>query len=829
MHETIIPLVEKHVNSELHLSAMNKRLNLALESSRQIVFDWHILDDRLYFSDELAGSLKGVLLDTSTPWSSSALPAIIHEDDKENLRQHLHTVLKRSPDGDGAFYNIELRLKHTVCSWRWVDISGKVVERDCNGQAIRMVGIFSDINERKLAENKIARLRELYIALSQTNQAIVRINNRDALFTEICRIAVEHGRFHMAWIGLMDHAGKQVVSAAAHGNGPDALRDTVISIHASSPEGGSVIETAMRENTPHICNDLLDAPSFRHCREDVAQSGFRSLASFPFKLSGKPFGALNLYAVEKDFFDTPLIDLLKEMANNISFAIDRYEREAQRKAIEAAVIDSEKIKSAILTAALDCIISINHNGEIISFNQAAARTFGYQSEDALGKKLGDLIVPPEWREQHNAGIERFLATGKSTMLNKRIELTAMRVDGSTFPIELAIVPLSVQNHPIFTAFIRDISERKQAETLQLEQNRILNMVATGVALPEILTEITRFVESRSDRSLCSIMQINIDGTALTNRIAPSLPLSYLSQLGESRVGPCSCSCGTAAFLGEPVMVTDIATDPLWNPCRDLALEHGLRACTSWPILGKNRKVLGTFALYFREAIAPTVQDIQLFDICTKLAGIAIESRASEEKIRYLAHYDGLTSLPNRFLFREYLDLALRNAQRHGEKFAVLFLDLDKFKEINDTLGHDAGDKVLREISKRLRSALRHTDKIARMGGDEFYVLIEELSDGHYAADIAQKLLDGASRPIRIGDQECQLSVSIGISIYPGDGNDGPTLLKNADGAMYRAKERGKNTYQFYSPHEEGHHDGKMGLFRRHLPSLTSDTDCIRPT
>jgi diguanylate cyclase (GGDEF)-like protein/PAS domain S-box-containing protein len=825
MHKIIIPFVDKHVNSELHLSAMNERLNLALESSRQIAFDWHILDDRLYFSGELGDSLKGVLLDTSIPWRSSTLPAIIHEDDKENFRQRLHTVLKRSPEGDGVFYNIELRLKDAIRSWRWVDISGKIVERDHQGHAIRMVGTFSDIDERKVAENKTARLRELYVALSQTNQAIVRINNRDALFTEICRIAVEHGRFPMAWIGLMDQADKQVVSVAAHGNGADVLQETMISIHASPPEGGSLIETAIRENTPHICNDFLDASDFRHCREVAAQSGFRSVASVPFKLSGKPCGALNLYAAEKDFFDTPLIDLLKEMVNNISFAIDKYERDAQRKAIEAALVDSEKIKSAILTAALDCIISINHNGEIISFNQAAELTFGYQSKDALGKKLGDLIVPPEWREQHNAGIERFLATGKSTMLNKRIELTAMRVDGSTFPIELAIVPLSVQNQPIFTAFIRDISERKQAETLQLGQNRILNMVATGVALPEILTEITRFVESRSDRSLCSIMQINSEGTALTNRIAPSLPLSYLSQLSDSRVGPCNCSCGTAAFRGEPVMVTDIATDPLWVSRRDLALEHGLRSCTSWPILGKNRKILGTFALYFRSAIAPTVEDIQLLNICTNLAGIAIESRASEEKIRYLAHYDGLTSLPNRFLFREYLDLALRNAKRHGEKFAVLFLDLDKFKEVNDTLGHDAGDKVLREIAKRLRSALRHTDKIARMGGDEFYVLIEELSSGHYVADIAQKLLDEASRPIRIGDQECQLSVSIGVSIYPDDGNDEPTLLKNADCAMYRAKEGGKNAYQFYSPYEEEHHNDKMGLFRRHLLSLTSDTDC----
>jgi diguanylate cyclase (GGDEF)-like protein len=156
----------------------------------------------------------------------------------------------------------------------------------------------------------------------------------------------------------------------------------------------------------------------------------------------------------------------------------------------------------------------------------------------------------------------------------------------------------------------------------------------------------------------------------------------------------------------------------------------------------------------------------------------------------------LTSLPNRFLFDEYLVLALENAQRNAGRFAVFFIDLDKFKEINDTLGHSAGDAALCEIASRLRNCLRHTDKIARMGGDEFYVLIEELSDARYAADIAQKLLEAASGPVYIEGQSCQLSASIGIAIYPENGSDAETLLKTADSAMYRAKERGKNTYRF---------------------------------
>jgi diguanylate cyclase (GGDEF)-like protein/PAS domain S-box-containing protein len=903
------------------LSAMNKRLSLALEGSGQVAFDWSIVDDRLHFSGNLAGDMNTLILDTSRTWQSSALPSIIHEEDLQLFRMRLHEALKGNGDDNGTCYRAELRLKDTLRGWRWVSISGKIVERDVTGHALRMVGTFSDIDERKKAEGRVSRMRDLYAALSQTNQAIVRIGDRDTLFREICRIAVEHGRFDLAWIGLIDEAGSYIKSHAIHGapwTGLDAIGIPIDAIH---PLQHAVIGTAAREGRPDICNDLHLAIGGRD-RFDVA-ADYSSIGSFPFSLEGKTVGVLNLYSATPHFFDDQLINLLDEMSRDISFAIDNYAREIQRKAIESALVDSEQVKSAILSAALDCIVSIDQDGTIISFNQAAEQTFGHKSADVIGKNLGEIIIPPEWRARPWLGIERFLATGENFLLNRRIELTAMRADGSTLPVELAVVPLSVRGERMFTAFIRDISdvkrsqailkdnamryrqlvelspeatfvyrdgkialfnqagsrmlgvpapeellgrsifdfvhpdyhslfhrrgqllphqaqatpfveqvwirqdgsvfhaeigatnlmyndmpsvqvvvrditERKRAEALQLGQNQILNMVATGVPLQDILMAIARFVESQSDNGLCLIQQLAADGETLKVCIAPSLLPAQIAIIGDMQVGPAQGSHGTTSHRSEPVVVSDIVSDPLWEERRDIALEHGLRVCASWPIYGKNRKVLGSFALYFRRPVVPSETDLQLFGICANLAGIAIDSRASEEKIRYLAHYDGLTSLPNRFLFKEYLDLALRSAQRHGNKFAVLFLDLDKFKEVNDTLGHDAGDIVLCEIAKRLRSCLRHTDKIARMGGDEFYVLIEELDDSRYAADVAQKLLEAASRPVILGDKECRLSVSIGIAIYPDDGGDGLALLKNADNAMYRAKDMGKNTFQTYS-------------------------------
>lgn len=455
---------------------------------------------------------------------------------------------------------------------------------------------------------------------------------------------------------------------------------------------------------------------------------------------------------------------------------------------------SKQLESAVLAAAIDCIVTLNHLGEVLSFNEAAERTFGYRGEAVIGRKLSEIILLPQWQETYQLDFERFAAGHEGHTTRRRLELFATRSNGSSFPIELTIVPLRMQGARVFAAFIRDISERKHAESLQLGQNRILNMVATGAPLFDILEEIAQFSESLSNRSICSILRANTTESTLGVLVAPSLSQTDAAELSDTLI-----VTGDYSSYRDPLIISDIGNNSCASTYREVAGAHGLKACACWPILDKHDKALGIFTLYFREARTPDAQEEQLARICTYLASLAINSCASQEKIRYLAHYDSLTSLPNRFLFKEYFDLALKSAKRHGKKFAVFFVDLDKFKEVNDTLGHDAGDEVLRIMAQRLRDCLRHTDKIARMGGDEFYVLIEGLNDGSHAAEVARKLLEEASRPVYVGNTECCLSVSIGISIYPDDGCDEQVLLKNADRAMYGAKRSGKNAYQFFSP------------------------------
>ncbi|MES2352860.1 MAG: EAL domain-containing protein [Pseudomonadota bacterium] len=175
-----------------------------------------------------------------------------------------------------------------------------------------------------------------------------------------------------------------------------------------------------------------------------------------------------------------------------------------------------------------------------------------------------------------------------------------------------------------------------------------------------------------------------------------------------------------------------------------------------------------------------------------------EQFLSEERIRYLAYHDGLTGLPNRVRFSEILNHSLHLASRHNKKLAVLFIDLDRFKNINDTLGHEAGDILLQEAGKKLKDCLRKNDTVARLGGDEFVVLIEEVVDTNHVITVAQKVLAAMIKPFKLVGQELRVTASVGVSMFPEDGVDEQTLMKNADIALYRAKEEGKNNYQLYS-------------------------------
>ena len=186
------------------------------------------------------------------------------------------------------------------------------------------------------------------------------------------------------------------------------------------------------------------------------------------------------------------------------------------------------------------------------------------------------------------------------------------------------------------------------------------------------------------------------------------------------------------------------------------------------------------------------------DIIVSIARDITERLAAEERIQYLGTHDGLTSLPNRVMFSQLLNLAIAHARRHNRSFAVMFIDLDRFKIINDTLGHEAGDKLLQETATRFTGCLRASDVVARLGGDEFVVLVQEVSDAAQVAAVARKVLSAAIKPVVLLGQECRVTASIGICMYPADAEDEQSLMKNADSAMYLAKEQGKNNFQFYS-------------------------------
>jgi diguanylate cyclase (GGDEF)-like protein/PAS domain S-box-containing protein len=262
--------------------------------------------------------------------------------------------------------------------------------------------------------------------------------------------------------------------------------------------------------------------------------------------------------------------------------------------------------------------------------------------------------------------------------------------------------------------------------------------------------------------------------------------------------------------GEPVWIANLNDAELSAARAPLAIKAGLHSVFAFPILA-GQEVIGALEFFSHSIRQP---DEILIDTARSI-GIQIgqfcRRKQAEQRIQYLAYYDGLTGLPNRTLFNQRLNHALTQARRNKKNLAVLFIDLDRFKNINDTLGHEAGDHLLQEMAKRFKACLRESDTVARLGGDEFVVLLEHIADPKHASNVARKILGAALSPFAIADGEYHVTASVGISIYPEDGEDDQTLMKHADIAMYLAKDQGKNNYQFYSTQINVHSFERLAL------------------
>jgi len=321
------------------------------------------------------------------------------------------------------------------------------------------------------------------------------------------------------------------------------------------------------------------------------------------------------------------------------------------------------------------------------------------------------------------------------------------------------------------------------------------MMAIGRPASEIYDAIALMYESRHPGLRCSMLELH--GNKLLHGGAPSMPAEYCEAVHGLENGPDVGSCSTSTYTGRRVLVENIETDPKWADIKHVALPHGMRCCWSEPIKNSFGDVLGAFGMYYDHPALPNEEESEDLESAARLAGIVMERDHAQRRIRELAYCDELTGLASSAHFYQNLQSLIERASRYGNRLGLLYLDLDNFKDVNDSLGHDTGDLLLQTIADRLKSTCRKVDHVSRLGGDEFCILIEEVQDD-YAANLAKRCLDAISQPVTLKTRKLTPSCSIGIAHYPDDGTDETSLVKAADTALYSAKEAGKKRFTFYN-------------------------------
>lgn len=360
----------------------------------------------------------------------------------------------------------------------------------------------------------------------------------------------------------------------------------------------------------------------------------------------------------------------------------------------------------------------------------------------------------------------------------------------------------------------DLSEQLEEYQFKLEQTQkitrvrsaILEKVVNAESLHTVLHDIVYAIEAEYKEQICSVLLL--ENGRLKKGAAPSLPDFYNDAIDGVDIGEGVGSCGNTAATNEPTIVEDISTHPYWSAWKGLAASAGVAACWSQPIQGANGEVIGTFAIYHREKAIPTAEERVLIRQFAHIASIAIERELANRVIWRQANFDSLTGLPNRNLMLGHLQLAMKTADRENEKVAVVFLDLDNFKDVNDALGHDVGDKLLVECAMRIKRCLRADDTVSRLGGDEFVIILNGICGLSSIENVVQKVLSEIIKPYTLEFERIHTSASMGITLYPEDANDVKDLLKNADQAMYGAKAQGKNSYHYFT------HDMQKAAIRR---------------
>jgi diguanylate cyclase (GGDEF)-like protein/PAS domain S-box-containing protein len=454
--------------------------------------------------------------------------------------------------------------------------------------------------------------------------------------------------------------------------------------------------------------------------------------------------------------------VMKDNLGRLVPAVRRELREAEERRARREAEHARAHLAAIVSSSDDAIIGKTLDGIITSWNPGAERFFGYTADEAIGVSI-TLIIPPE-RVNELAAILARIRAGERV---EHFETVRRRKDGVQIPVSVTISPIyDAAGNPVgASAIARDISEQKRTEEALRLQARLLDVVGQAVSATSLQGEITYW-----------------------NRAAEEL-YGYRAEEVMGRSAALLTPEDTPRSIPEGIM---------------LRLRSGRGWSGEYQVKRRDGTIIPVFS-----SNSPVFDDAGGIVGMIGAATDITERKAMEEQLRQLALYDSLTGLPNRVLFGDRFRQAVFSARRENEPLAVVILDLDKFKEVNDTLGHPAGDVLLQGVAASIRETVRESDTIARLGGDEFVALLTG-TDVAGAVRAAEKMLAGLSKPVIIEEQPIFVSASIGISVFPQHGSDSATLLSRADIAMYEAK-RAASGYAIYTAEADPYSAQRLAL------------------
>ncbi|MDB5729115.1 MAG: hypothetical protein JWQ00_2320, partial [Noviherbaspirillum sp.] len=715
--------------------------------------------------------------------SSESWTTCIHPQDKERVRQGIDAVLR----GAGENWSDEYRFLRKDGGYAYVLDRGFVI-RDSGGQAVRMVGGMSDLTSRKESELALARVNRALRMLSACNELLIHATDEQQLITEICRLATTIGNYRMAWVGYAQHdAAKTIKPMAYAGELADTnyLAKIRVSWSEDDPAGRGPGGGAIRTGKPVVSGDLVEDPDFSLWLAPAQSNGFRGLIALPLRERKRAFGILALYSGEARNVASEEVRLLQELADNLAFGIRNLRTRDERQRLESAVL---KVAAGVSASSGTEFFEHLARSMAEALGADAACVAKWLPGEPRTARVISSVVDGQVMENRDYAVE---GTPCERLLHDAFcivpENAAERFPRAALLVDLgaqAYVGRRLDNSAGQSVGLLFVLFRKPVAQLKFVTSTLQIFAARAAAELERQEADARIRDQASllDKAQDAIIVCGIDYRILYWNKGAERLYGWTAEevLGENK----------ETLLCDDPAISREATDIVFR-LGDWSGEMIHRRKD-----GSALSVEGHWTLVRNDDGAPE----SILTINTDIT----QRRMAEREIQYLAFYDTLTGLPNRRLLHERLEQALATCAQTRRAGALLIIDLDNFKSLNDTLGHDTGDLLLQHVALRLKGALSKNNTVARLGGDEFVVVLEDLSPEprEAAAQVKQageRILATFNEPFALPVYQHHITPSIGVAMFNEQPTTADELLKRADLAMYGAKAAGRNAIRFFDP------------------------------